>query len=152
MLKQIQHLKSSSRSFLSPSAQHFRNYIEERYFLLFFFFLSACSFGFVFCGVQSTRSTLFLCFFVSCRRDPPGVLLRAMREVQRHGPGAPRAQSGGSVRPLRPHFLPEDRPHDSHTAGESVQTCRGLGSDSALFQGKKNFRLKYITFPELYTK
>lgn len=53
------------------------------------------------------------------RGNPPGVLLWSLWEVQRHGDGATRTQFRGPIWPLWQNLHPQDRPHDSHTAGKS---------------------------------
>lgn len=63
-----------------------------------------------------------ICTWVSAHRgNPPGVLLWSLWEVQRHGDGAARTQSRGPLWSLWQNLHPQDRPHDSHTAGKSWQ-------------------------------
>lgn len=59
------------------------------------------------------------CVFNS-RGSASGLLFRALWEIQRHGSGAARPQSWGSLWPVWPNILPQDRPDDRHSAGECV--------------------------------
>ena len=56
-----------------------------------------------------------------------GVLLWALRQVQRPRHGTARAQSGGPVRPVRTAFLPQNGPHDCLAAGATCVSYLNRG-------------------------
>ncbi|KAI2587748.1 casein kinase 1 gamma 2, partial [Homo sapiens] len=57
------------------------------------------------------------------RGRPSGLLLRSVREVQRHGAGAAGAQPGGPVRPVRPDLHAQDGADDRHPADHAHGVC-----------------------------